>query len=273
MHICKKSTNFARLFVNIHEEYCRIMKKILFIIACSLSISLTMTARKPAQLFVVGDNTAASRVDFTSTNERGWGQVLPTFLSGVNVRNMAFNAASSKSFIETGAWTKLLENAQRRDYVVIQFGLNDLNINKGQLYSSISEMEHNLLQMIKEAQKKRLNIILTTPISRIRYNTFEDSVFYSSFGAYAEATRRVAKQQQLPLVDLEALTAAQLSQLSHEQIDELYTDGINLTESGALWVAGLWARAALEDETIAKAKIIAIPDTPNPAPIYANYEE
>ena len=248
------------------------MKKVILFGILVWTMSGVVNARSNAQFFIVGDGTAANETELVSSAQRGWGQVLPTYLNGVIVHNRAVAMASTRSYVEDGQWKNVLDQAKRKDYVVIQFGLNDLDDTNKRNYCPVAEMEDNLLRMVAEAKKKGLQVIMTTPISRVRYNKSADDAFYTSFGAYAEAVRRVAGQQELPLVDLEALTAEALASYSQDQIDALYTDGIHLTEAGALWVARLWAEAAMSDAQIAKAKIVVVPEEVHPSPVYANQE-
>ena len=61
--------------------------------------------------------------------ERGWGQMLPMLLQGpVKVSNHAVNGQSSKSFIDSGRWDKMMDGVKKGDYVIIQFGHNDEKI-------------------------------------------------------------------------------------------------------------------------------------------------
>ena len=67
-------------------------------------------------LTLVGDSTVAEG--------GGWGPGFRTaFARGVEVRNLARNGRSSKSFYEEGAWKPAVDGTAQ--YVLIQFGHND----------------------------------------------------------------------------------------------------------------------------------------------------
>ena len=74
-------------------------------------------------LFIVGDSTLNSNVPL-----RGWGQELAQFfdLSKINVVNRAIGGRSSRSFQYEGRWDKVLAELKAGDFVLIQFGHNDV---------------------------------------------------------------------------------------------------------------------------------------------------
>lgn len=74
-------------------------------------------------LFIVGDSTLNS-----NSPMRGWGQELAQFfeLSKINVVNRAIGGRSSRSFQYEGRWDKLLSELKKGDFVIIQFGHNDV---------------------------------------------------------------------------------------------------------------------------------------------------
>lgn len=62
---------------------------------------------KQVTIFMVGDSTMADKADPERNPEHGWGQLLPTlFDSRVQVRNLAVNGRSSKSFLAEG-WAEV----------------------------------------------------------------------------------------------------------------------------------------------------------------------
>lgn len=214
------------------------MKKsciLLFVMVCW---SLSMQAGKnPVHVWVAGDNTATAVTD-ASIDIRGWAQELPSLLgSEYIVEDKAQPGATVKSYQNGGYWFELMNQVNKKDILLIQFGVNDLINPQSINYSTIEELEHNLLAMVEEAQKKKLQVILLTPVSRVRYNKHGDNEFYRSFGTYAEATRRVAERMKCQLIDLEAMTAAELEKVSEEEISTYFADETNLTTKGAKWVA------------------------------------
>lgn len=74
-------------------------------------------------LWIVGDSTLNSNAPL-----RGWGQELAQFfdLSKINVVNRAIGGRSSRTFIYEGRWDKVLGEMKKGDFVLLQFGHNDV---------------------------------------------------------------------------------------------------------------------------------------------------
>jgi len=84
--------------------------------------SLVRDAKLPT-LFIVGDSTLNSNAPL-----RGWGQDLARFfdLSKINVVNRAIGGRSSRTFQNEGRWDRVLAELKKGDFVIIQFGHNDV---------------------------------------------------------------------------------------------------------------------------------------------------
>ena len=56
--------------------------------------------------------------------ETGWGEMLQDFFdtTQVHVENHARNGRSTRTFIEEGPWTSLVDSLRAGDYVFVQFG-------------------------------------------------------------------------------------------------------------------------------------------------------
>ena len=74
-------------------------------------------------LWIVGDSTLNSNAPL-----RGWGQELAQFFdqSRINVVNRAIGGRSSRTFQYEGRWEKLLSELKKGDFVILQFGHNDV---------------------------------------------------------------------------------------------------------------------------------------------------
>lgn len=77
-------------------------------------------------IHTIGDSTMAN-YDESTTQQRGWGQMLQQFFSnGAVVNNRAKAGASSKSFyLEAPYWATVKTQIEQGDYVLIQFAHND----------------------------------------------------------------------------------------------------------------------------------------------------
>lgn len=74
-------------------------------------------------LWIVGDSTLNSNAPL-----RGWGQELAQFfdLTKINVVNRAIGGRSSRTFQYEGRWDKVLAEMKKGDFVLLQFGHNDV---------------------------------------------------------------------------------------------------------------------------------------------------
>ena len=77
-------------------------------------------------IHTIGDSTMAN-YDESTTQQRGWGQMLQQFFgNGAIVNNRAKAGASSKSFyLEAPYWATVKTQIEQGDYVLIQFAHND----------------------------------------------------------------------------------------------------------------------------------------------------
>ena len=83
----------------------------------------TATNSSLPTLVVVGDSTARSNSPL-----RGWGSEIGTFfdLAKINVVNQAIGGRSSRTYISEGRWDTVLSTVKAGDFVLIQFGHNDV---------------------------------------------------------------------------------------------------------------------------------------------------
>ena len=72
-------------------------------------------------VFVIGDSTARNGADL------GWGDHASSYFDTgrINVANRARAGRSSRTFLNEGAWDKVLSEMKPGDYVLLQFGHND----------------------------------------------------------------------------------------------------------------------------------------------------
>ncbi len=225
------------------------------VLTTAVAFACLSAAKKPITLFLVGDSTMADKTELTISPERGWGQLLPTYLKGnIVVQNHAMNGRSTKSFLDEGRWAEVMRRAQTGDVVVLQFGHNDAKISDPKRYASPEDYERNLTRMIKDAQGKGVHVILCTPVAR-RY--FKDGAFYYHHGEYPAVAKRVAEAAGVPLIDMERRTAEWLQALGDEpskayfmnvpageciKFPEGKIDNTHYRENGAMVAAGLFVQ-------------------------------
>lgn len=167
-------------------------------------------APKLIRVVLVGDSTVAS----TS----GWGPGFTRYLSeSVVCLDLARGGRSSKSFINEGHWKNAL--AEHPDYVLIQFGHND-QPGKGPERETDPESTFPafLRRYVDEARAIGAKPILVTSLTR---RNFTDGKLTDTLGSYAAATRKVAIEKGVPIIDLYARSTELVEKLDPKSIAEL----------------------------------------------------
>ena len=173
-------------------------------------------------VFMVGDSTMANKPVIPANPERGWGQMLQGyFKDGVRISNHALNGRSSKSFIDEGKWSPVVNAIQPGDYVIIQFGHND-QPGKGpkRFTEPFGTYKENLEKYIRETREKQGKPILCTSVVRRKFDA--EGKLIDTHGDYIVATRQVAAEQNVPLLELNQLTQELVSEMGDEQSKRLY---------------------------------------------------
>lgn len=159
----------------------------------------TAGQRAPAvRIVLVGDSTV--------TDDSGWGSGFKHFTTGgVEVINTAANGRSSKSFIDEGRWADAL--AKKGQYYLIQFGHND-EPGKGPERETDPQTTYraNMARYVDDVRAIGGKPILVTSLVRRLYK--EDGTIRTTQTPYVEVVRAIAKEKQVPIVDLHAISLA-----------------------------------------------------------------
>jgi len=178
-----------------------------YMLAAALALLGASTAIcQPVRIILVGDSTVAPK--------NGWG---PGFcaLATAEVRcvNLAKNGRSSSSYRAEGSWAQAMEELKRdggfsATYVLIQFGHNDQPGKPGRSTDLATEFPVNIRQYVKEVAAAGGKPVLVTPLTR---RTFKDGKVKDDLAAWGAATKKVAEEESVPVLDLntESLAAVQ----------------------------------------------------------------
>ena len=168
--------------------------------------SVNISAQEKPTIYLIGDSTMSDKKDPEQNPENGWGQMLPGLMtSDITIENHAVNGRSSKSFIDEGRWEAVLEKLNPGDYLFIQFGHNDQKIQAPTRYTNpFTGYRYNLERFVKEAREKGAKPFLFSSIVRRNFN--EEGVLVDTHGDYPLVVRMVAKDMDVPFVDLQWLT-------------------------------------------------------------------
>jgi pectinesterase len=175
--------------------------------------SLELIPEQPTErtrIILVGDSTV--------NDQGGWGAGFKQLIDDqIDCINYARNGRSSKSFIEEGHWQKAL--ADGADYVLIQFGHNDMP-GKGPARETDPTTTYRdwMSRYVDDARAAGAVPVLVT--SMIRRN-FRNGRVFTLLGDYAQAVRDLAREKNVPLVDLHASSMRLLNRLGPAESDTL----------------------------------------------------
>lgn len=175
--------------------------------------------KKKIKVWMIGDSTMSIK-DPKTWPETGWGMPFVTFWdSTVTIDNRAKNGRSTKSFRAEGLWKPVEEQMQEGDYVFIQFGHNDEVPTKATATTE-TEFKENLVRYITESKNKKAIPILLTPVARRKFDA--NGKIEGTHDVYSAIVRVVAKENNVPLIDVDKDSQALLQQLGAESSKLLF---------------------------------------------------
>lgn len=219
------------------------MKNKLLLLIAGLFVVLfsAFTSDKTITIFMIGDSTMANKPLEGDNQERGWGQVLGGFFSEeIVIDNHAKNGRSSKSFIDEGRWDVVLRKMKPGDYVFIQFGHNDEKANPDRHTDPGTTFDANLKRFVSETRAKGGIPVLFNSIVRRNFRVNENAVAEDDYrkikltelpegdvlidthGEYLNSPRNVAKEMDVPFVDMNKLTHDLVQDMGPEASKKLY---------------------------------------------------
>ena len=173
----------------------------LFIIGFLVLMSFTFPPQKKIKVWLIGDSTMADK-EVKAYPETGWGMPFAYFFDlSVVVDNRAKNGRSTKTFIEEKLWQSIFDNLHEGDYVLIQFGHNDEGKEKVGRYTPPDEFKANLFRYIFDAKAKKAIPVLITPVTRRKFDA--SGKVLETHPQYTDTVRALAKEQAVPLIDLD----------------------------------------------------------------------
>lgn len=237
-------------------------RSFVFIFLLTLSLDIVLGQTSPPTVYFIGGSTT-SYYPPSRYPRMGWGQAMPRFFSSsVHFSNQAAEGRSTKSFRDEGKWQAVLNELQPGDYVFIQFGHNDQKAHKPKLYTEpFTTFADNLRRYVAETRSKQATPVLVTSVNRRRFD--KAGRLRNTMGAYPVATRKVAEELGVLLVDFHAATDTLFNKLGPEKTKELFMwltpgesanypegvqDNTHLTEKGAETMARIVVRSLRQNE-------------------------
>lgn len=206
-------------------------------------------------LWLVGDSTLNSK-----TPMRGWAQDLGQFFdpAKINVVNRAIGGRSSRTFYTEGRWQKILDELKAGDWVVIQFGHNDVGRTdasskfRGSVKGIGDETEDvtkpdgtvetvrtfgwYLKNYVRTARAKGANVILCSPIPHKKFDA--TGKFIRDWAGWRENIQTCAKAEGAGYLDLAEIIARGYDKLSQPEVEAFFADkGTHTNAAGSLFNA------------------------------------
>lgn len=222
------------------------------------SVEMEQT-NKPVTVFLAGDSTVQS---YTAAKAplAGWGQMLGGyFKESATIRNYAISGRSSKSFVDEGNLSEILNEIGAGDYLLIQFAHNDEKKDDPKRYTEPdTSYKVHLNMYIDGAREKGAFPVLITPMER---RNFKGAKVQLSHGSYPEAMTRLGNEKNVPVLPLHKLSIALYERLGEEGTKPLFLwlnpgehpnypegskDNTHFNERGANEMAKLIVRAIRE---------------------------
>jgi pectinesterase len=202
-----------------------------FVFGYALCVAADPPATQPTEkitIVLVGDSTM--------TDKAGWGPGFRVMLKDdVELINASRGGRSSRTFRQEGSWDKVMQI--KADYVLIQFGHND-EPGTDRSTDIKTEFPNFMRQYVEDARAKGMKPILITPLVRRQFK--EDGAIHSSLTQHAQIVREIAKEMNVPLIDLHDHSLAVCNAMGKDACTALLSvtkpggfDGTHLTPAGA----------------------------------------
>lgn len=185
-------------------------------------------------VYILGDSTVC---DQPSEPYASWGQMLTRFLDdGVAVANHGESGETYAASIGRGRLHKVEELMRPGDYLMLQFGHNDMK-QRGDGKGPFENYTEEMRQHVEAARAKRATPILITSMHRQRFD--EEGRVVNTLGDYPEAVRRLAAELDVALIDLHEMSAGLYDAFGPEGSNVLfkYGDGTHHNNFGAYQLA------------------------------------
>jgi lysophospholipase L1-like esterase len=167
------------------------------------AIEITPATSNVVTMFLAGNST---EVDQAEEPYSAWGQMIPSFFvpEKVVVANYAESGEALSSFIAERRFEKELSLMKAGDYAFVQFGHNDMK-QRGPGVGAFTTFKKDLKYFIAEVKKKGAIPVLVTSMQRRSFDSATGKI-RETLGDYPEATRQTAKEENVALIDLNAMS-------------------------------------------------------------------
>jgi lysophospholipase L1-like esterase len=168
-------------------------------------------------VYILGDSTVC---DQPTEPWNSWGQMLPRFFKpGIAIANHAESGESLRSSLGAHRLDKVASLMKPGDYLLIQYGHNDMK-KKGEGIGAFTSYTADLEKFVDTAISKGATPVLITSMNRKSFDS--TGHITNTFGDYPEAVRRVAREKNVALIDLNAMSKTLYEAVGPANIDMVF---------------------------------------------------
>jgi lysophospholipase L1-like esterase len=190
---------------------------------CGLEIT---PAANATTVYLIGDSTMTDQM---MEPWGAWGQWLPRwFKEPVVIANYAECGETTASFISERRWPKVMSEIHPGDFVLMQFGINDQRL-------PVARFKQYFLQFIDETRKHGANPVLVTSQNLKRLDANGKAV--QTLRDFPQAMRDAAKEQNVPLIDLNAMSMPLYEAIGPKNLGRFFVDGTHQSDYGSYELA------------------------------------
>jgi len=183
---------------------------------CICAIEITRNDNA-VTMFLAGNSTV---VDQDDDPWASWGQMIPRFLNpGIAVSNQAESGLSLGSFLSGNRLKKVMSMMKPGDFLFIEFGHNDQK-EKGPDDGAYKSYSERMRLFINEFRGKGGFPVIVSPANRRSFG--DDGRITNSLGDYPEAARQVARELNVPFIDLNSMTKILYESFGVENSQKLF---------------------------------------------------
>ncbi len=175
-----------------------------------------------ATIYYAADSTVQFN-SFLTYPQTGISQGLRLYIKDdIEIKSYARNGRSTRSFIAEGRLARIEKEIKEGDFLFIQFGHNDAKKEDPLRYTDPEgAYSDNIRTMINVAKKAGAYPVCISPIYRRWFNsdgTLQERVHLN----YPDCMEKVAKEENVPFIDLCSLTRDFIAQLGDEASKEYF---------------------------------------------------
>jgi lysophospholipase L1-like esterase len=230
---------------------------------CLRSIGITKV--DVPTVFLLGDSTVC---DQAKEPWNSWGQMLTRFFKpGVAVSNQAESGETLRGALHAGRVAKVLGDMKKGDYLLIQFGHNDMK-EKGAGVGAFTTYKADLEKVVNDVRQHGGTPVLVSSMNRKSFDA--TGHVYNTLKDYPDAVRAVAREMNAPLIDLNAVSKTLYEAIGKKNIDKAFVDGTHHNAYGSYEMARCVIEGIRQDKLeLAKFVVDDVPpfDPAHPDPI------